>query len=139
MQVARVECLSSGKQWDDVSCSCLCPRRTWRPCSTGFSFDYRHSCQCVRVHAAAAGGVLTALVVLFSAVLLVLGGALVHFKRRRDLDERRQRVLDDVNAAAAVGAAAREVVESELTKAFAEDERERPRRDAEAVAERSGT
>ena len=55
----RAVCISSGKEWDDRSCSCACPRSTWRQCSTGYTFDYVNTCNCVSTYLIAASGGLT--------------------------------------------------------------------------------
>ena len=55
----RIACISSGKEWDDRSCSCACPRSTWRQCSTGYTFDYVNTCNCVSTYLIAASGGLT--------------------------------------------------------------------------------
>jgi hypothetical protein len=81
-QVARMECLAAGKIWSDSTCACACPQRTWRSCSTGFSFDYERSCACVRVSLMASSGVVAAV----AAAVLALGAiliAVIEMRRRR--------------------------------------------------------
>lgn len=33
----------SGKKWDPRTCSCMCPRNSWRLCSTGYTYDFQDS------------------------------------------------------------------------------------------------
>ena len=55
----RSACIAAGKEWDDQSCSCACPRSTWRQCSTGYTFDYVNTCNCISTYLIAASGSLT--------------------------------------------------------------------------------
>ena len=92
-QVARLDCLAAGKIWNEDTCACVCPQRTWRACSTGFTFDYAQRCDCVRTVGFAQGG-LTIAVAAFAVICLALSAAVFHFKRRRAADDRRQRLTD---------------------------------------------
>ena len=59
----RTECIAAGKEWDDRTCSCACPRSTWRQCSTGYTFDYVNTCNCVSTYLIAASGSLTGYII----------------------------------------------------------------------------
>jgi len=41
-QAGRVSC-GAGKKWDTRTCSCTCPGTSWRPCSTGYTYDSHDS------------------------------------------------------------------------------------------------
>lgn len=85
---AKLECLASGKLWDDSSCSCMCPPRLWKPCSTGFTYDYRQTCDCVRTYAMASTG-LTVIVAVASMALLGISAYVFQIKRKQDVVSRR--------------------------------------------------
>ena len=68
----RTECIAGGKEWDDRSCSCACPRSTWRQCSTGYTFDYVNTCNCVSTYLIAASGSLTGWIIFIYFWIYVL-------------------------------------------------------------------
>ena len=68
----RTECIASGKEWDDRTCSCACPRSTWRQCSTGYTFDYVNTCNCVSTYLIAASGSLTGWIIFIYFWIYVL-------------------------------------------------------------------
>ena len=88
-QTGRAQCLRAGRMWDEEACSCVCPRRTWRSCSTGYTFDYASTCQCVPVVVLGGSASLIALVAVAVVVWVALGAVVFHLKRVRDRDERR--------------------------------------------------
>lgn len=88
---AERECVAAGKEWDTRTCQCLCPQRTWRACSTGFAFDYRGSCECVRTFALAAGG-LAVVVAVTALTALGLSFVVFHLRRRQKMASRRSSI-----------------------------------------------
>lgn len=90
-QWAKSQCLLSGKDWNPNTCSCVCPERTWRACSTGFMFDFRSSCKCTRIYNMAWTG-LTILIGVFVIACIGLSAIVFHLKRRKDLASRRSSI-----------------------------------------------
>ncbi|TRY70451.1 hypothetical protein TCAL_02382 [Tigriopus californicus] len=88
---AKSQCLSSGKDWNPNTCSCVCPERTWRACSTGFMFDFQNSCECTRIYNMAWTG-LTILIGVFVIACIGLSAIVFHLKRRKDLASRRSSI-----------------------------------------------
>ena len=75
--------------WDADACSCVCPRRTWSACSTGYTFDYAATCQCVPVVVLGGSASLIALVAVAVVLWVALGAVVFHLKRLKERDERR--------------------------------------------------
>ena len=57
----------------------MCPPRKWKPCSTGYMFDFGPRCHCTPVNMNASLGLIAALVVLIIClVIMVVGGVLMY-------------------------------------------------------------
>ncbi|XP_040579698.1 uncharacterized protein [Lepeophtheirus salmonis] len=91
-RIARTECLRSGKLWNERNCGCICPQSSWRPCGTGFIFDYRETCTCVRAYNLASGNSVTLAVLIMGFITLSIAGSAFYtlkFLRRRASERRR--------------------------------------------------
>ncbi|QQP37010.1 Vascular endothelial growth factor A-A [Caligus rogercresseyi] len=92
---ARSACLRSGKIWIERTCGCVCPQSSWVPCGTGFTFDYREQCSCVRAYNLASGNSVTLVVLALAIGSLSLAGSVLYvirFLQRRASEQRRLRL-----------------------------------------------
>ncbi len=84
-QARRNECIISGMLWDPVNCLCVCPKASWRVCSTGYIFDFTRTCQCVPTSTTASMGLLVAVIVLVTCLLVSVAGGFFMYRRQTGL------------------------------------------------------
>lgn len=88
--LGKAECLVSGKEWSERSCSCSCPSRMWRPCSTGYIYDYRYTCACIRIQTLggqenSCNSLLVVVVTLFVCLSIIVSAGVFFVKHRHSM------------------------------------------------------
>lgn len=86
----RRQCNQDGRWWDQESCSCKCSPSLYKQCSTGYTYDFGNSCQCVPNYMKASLPLFTLIGVGVLACIILGTSLAVYFDKKKIIKARKQ-------------------------------------------------